>query len=189
MTMKMSDRGRAALIQREGVRLKAYRDSVGILTIGVGHTSMAGPPRVTPGLTITRAECDAIFARDLVKYERTVNAAVTVPVSQNAFDAMVSLCYNIGQGGFAKSSVVRRLNAGDKHGAADAFLMWVHPAALRGRREAERKQFLAPDNPVANQPRQPNPKPAPISQPTPAPQPAPTKSGFFVRLARLLRAA
>lgn len=141
--MKTSKAGLKTLEAREGVRLKAYKDSVGIWTIGVGHTSMAGPPVVTPKLTITSAECDEIFARDIAKYEATVNSAVKVPISQTEFDALVSLCFNIGQGGFAKSSVVKRLNTGDRAGAAKAFLMWNKPKEIIGRRTGEMRQFIS----------------------------------------------
>lgn len=140
--MKMSAKGRAALTQREGLRLKAYRDSVGVWTIGVGHTSMAGPPLVQPGMTITREQADNILTRDLNLFEGAVNDSVRVPLSQGQFDALVSLAFNIGTMGFRKSTVVRRLNAGNYRGAADAFLMWNKPAVLIGRRKAERKQFL-----------------------------------------------
>lgn len=141
--MRMSPQGRAALEQREGKRLRAYRDTVGVWTIGIGHTSAAGAPRVTPDLTITSEQCDEIFARDIQKYEVTVDAAIRVPVTQNQFDACVSLCYNIGQGRFAKSTVVKRINAGDIQGAADAFLMWNKPTEIMGRRKTERAQFLS----------------------------------------------
>jgi len=141
--MKTSKAGLKTLEAREGVRLKAYKDSVGIWTIGVGHTSMAGPPVVTPKLTITSAECDEIFARDIAKYEATVNSAVKVQISQTEFDALVSLCFNIGQGGFARSTVVKRLNTGDRAGAAKAFLMWNKPKEIIGRRTGEMRQFLS----------------------------------------------
>jgi lysozyme len=141
--MKTSKAGREKLEAREGTRLKAYRDSVGVWTIGVGHTSAAGLPKVTSTLKITAEECDAIFARDLVKYEKTVNEAVKVPITQTEFDALVSLCFNIGQGGFAKSTVVRRLNAKDRKGAAAAFMMWNKPKEIIGRRTGEMKQFLS----------------------------------------------
>jgi lysozyme len=120
--MNTSPAGRKVLVQREGRRLKAYRDSVDVWTIGVGHTSAAGPPKVVPGLTITEAECDAIFSRDLAAFAASVEAAVKVPLAQHEFDALVSFCYNIGQAGFARSTVVRRLNAGDRRGAADAHV-------------------------------------------------------------------
>ena len=78
--MQLTPIGEAALIAREGRRLKAYRDSVGVLTIGIGHTSAAGPPKVTAGLTITAAECDAIFRRDVATYAACVRAGLAVPV-------------------------------------------------------------------------------------------------------------
>lgn len=143
MTMKMSADGRAQLIRREGFRTKAYKDSVGVWTIGVGHTSAAGEPRVTPGLVITRQEVDEILSRDLRQYEDAVSAAVRVPLTQGQFDALVSFCFNIGTGGFRKSTVVRRLNGGDYKGAAAAFMMWNKPPEIKGRRDSERKQFLA----------------------------------------------
>lgn len=145
--MKTSAAGRAAITRREGNVLKAYKDSVGILTIGVGHTSMAGPPKVTAGLKITAEESDEILSRDLAKFEAAVEKAVKVPVSQNEFDALVSLAFNIGGGAFAKSTLVRKLNAGDRKGAADAFMSWNKAGGktLKGlttRRQDERKQFL-----------------------------------------------
>lgn len=143
MNMVTSAAGRAALTRREGVRLEAYRDSVGVWTIGIGHTSAAGPPRVWPWTAITVAQANSIFADDLQKYEKTVNDSIKRPISQNAFDACVSLCYNIGQNGFAGSSVVKMINAGDMKTAADDFLLWDRPAVLLARRQAERAQFLA----------------------------------------------
>lgn len=140
--MEMSANGLKALMQREGVRLKAYQDQRGIWTIGVGHTSMAGPPSVFRGSTLTEQEAEDLFARDVQKYTTGVNDAIKKTPNQNQFDAMVSLCYNIGVGGFTGSSVVHRYNLGDYQGAADAFLMWEKPASLVSRRIAERKQFL-----------------------------------------------
>jgi lysozyme len=142
--MKMSAEGRKRLTEREGVRLKAYLDTKGIPTIGIGHTSMAGQPRVEMGMTITRQECDEIFLRDLAKYERAVNDVLKVPVAPNEFDALVSFCYNIGPGGLARSTTVRKLNAGDRKGAADGFLLWDKPPEIMGRRRSERQQFLTP---------------------------------------------
>jgi lysozyme len=99
--MKTSALGVQAIAQREGRILHAYRDTRGILTIGVGHTSAAGPPAVVEGMAITAAECDDILSRDLAKFEDAVNAAIKTPIaqnklSQNAFDACVSLAFNIG---------------------------------------------------------------------------------------------
>jgi lysozyme len=98
---------------------------------------------VTTGLRITAAQADAILAADLAKFEKAVSAALRVPVWQHEFDACVSLAFNIGGGAFGKSSVVSRLNRGDRAGAAAAFLMWtkaggrVLPGLVtRGRAEA-----------------------------------------------------
>jgi lysozyme len=141
--MKMSAAGRALLIQREGFKTKAYKDTKGIWTIGVGHTAAAGAPIPGPGMTITRAQVDEILSRDLVTFEDCVEGGVRVPLTQGQFDALVSLCFNIGVGGFRKSTIVRRLNEGNYRGAADAFLMWNKPPEIMGRRRSEYKQFLA----------------------------------------------
>ena len=144
--MKTSQAGRQAIIQREGVRLKAYIDSVGVWTIGVGHTGRASPPKVVPGMTITLQEADEILSRDLAPFENAVNRAVHRPMTQNEFDAFVSLAFNIGANGFAGASAVKQFNAGNTGEAARDFLLWDHPNALLGRRKAEMAQFLTPDN-------------------------------------------
>lgn len=141
--MEISADGVAQLMAREGRRLAAYQDTRGIWTIGVGHTAAAGAPSPSAGMVISADECASIFKSDLRPFESAVSRAVRVPVSQPEFDAMVSLAFNIGSGGFAGSSVVHRLNAGDTNGAADAFLMWDSPPELAGRRQGERAQFLS----------------------------------------------
>ena len=140
--MDLSPIGEAVLIAREGRKLKAYKDSVGVWTIGIGHTSAAGAPLVTSGLTITSAQCDAIFERDVQTYVAAVRKGLKVAVSQNAFDALVSICYNIGPGAFASSTFLKRINAGDLAGAYDAILMWKKPAAIITRRQAEAQRFV-----------------------------------------------
>ena len=125
MMMMTSPQGRAFIARWEGLRTDAYQDSVGVWTIGVGHTSRAGPPTVQPGMHITREQALSILAADLARFERWVLGAVHVTVASYEFDALVSLCFNIGPANFANSSVARRLNQGDRRGAADAFLMWT----------------------------------------------------------------
>lgn len=138
--MKTSATGRSAIMQREGINLKAYRDVRGLWTIGCGH--LTPPPYFTRWSVWTPAQVDAALAIDLVKFEAAVNAAVKVPISQNAFDSCVSLAFNIGPGGFTGSTVVHKINQGDMNGASDAFLMWDRPAVLLSRRQSERAQFL-----------------------------------------------
>lgn len=141
----MSAIGIAALISREARRLTAYLDSVGIWTIGIGHTAAAGAPVPYRGLTITRAECDAIFARDIVQYEDAVRRAVAVPLADHQFDALGSICYNIGTGGLAGSTFVRLINARAEPAAIrKAILAWKKPPEILSRRIAEADQFQTP---------------------------------------------
>lgn len=97
--MHVSEKGRAFIGQQEGLRLKAYRDSVGVLTIGYGHSNNSGlPPHIEPGMTISRAQADQILAADLVRYEEQVLREVKAPLTQCQFDALVSFTYNCGEG-------------------------------------------------------------------------------------------
>jgi len=140
--MDISQDGLKALAGREGIKTLAYKDSVGVWTIGVGHTAAAGPPVPEAGMEISHEAALDLFKTDLRQYVAEVNRAVKIDCTQNQFDAMVSLCFNIGVGGFAGSSVVRDLNEGDLDCAAQAFLLWDHPEELLGRRRAEAAQFL-----------------------------------------------
>lgn len=144
--MPTSPAGRKFITKEEGNKLKAYQDSVGVWTIGVGHTSNAGPPRVVSGLKITAAESDEILSRDLAEFEKAVERNVKVPLTQNQYDALVSLCFNIGAKGFANSSVVKALKVNDYQTAADAFLKWTRAGnqaeLLKPRRQRERALFL-----------------------------------------------
>lgn len=134
----------------EGLELRAYQDSVGVWTIGYGHTAAAGPPTVYAGQTITEAEAEAILKRDLELFERGVRDLVTVPLNSNQFSALVSFAFNVGLGALRDSTLLRLLNAGDYQGAADQLPRWVKaggqtlPGLVR-RRDAERALFLSQD--------------------------------------------
>lgn len=154
----------------EGWRDTAYKDAVGVWTIGYGHTSMAGPPEVKPGMKITKAEGEAILARDLVKYENAVRNYVRVPLNDNQFGALVSWCYNVGPGNVAKSTLVKRLNAGQYESVPAELAKWNKAGGkvLKGltrRREAEAALFQKPAS---------GSKPAPAPSPAPVPQSPPT---------------
>ena len=124
-TGKVSDKGLQLIKNQEGFHNgTSYQDEAGIWTIGYGHTGQFKGHAIGPGMTITREEAETLIRQDVAKYEKTVNKSVKVPISQNQFDALVSLCYNIGPGAFAQSTVVRKLNAGDYKGAQEAFMMW-----------------------------------------------------------------
>ena len=139
--MKTSDRGLALIKRHEGLRLDAYKCPAGIWTIGYGHTAAAGVPSVHAGLAITRADAEAILRRDLVQYEGAVAQHVKTPLLQGQFDALVSLCFNIGIGAFAKSSIVRFINAGQMDKVPAQFMRWTRgggrelPGLVRRRRD------------------------------------------------------
>ena len=187
--MKISRAGIELVKRWEGCRLRAYQDSVGVWTIGYGHTSAAGDPKVTPGLKITQQEAEDILVRDLVKYEAAVQKSLTRSPTQPQFDAMTSLCFNIGPGAFAKSSIVKKFNAGDVQGAANAFLLYNKAGGkvlqgLVNRREDERKHFLkeAPQKPVEPVPPPPAPAhpPAPETPPAAAPEAGKSIAGWVM---------
>jgi lysozyme len=129
------------ITEEEGKRNKAYKDSKGLWTIGVGHLIRPGEEHLIHA-TLTDAEVEELLRSDLKWCSEAVEGAVKVPLEQHQFDALYSLCFNIGGTAFKNSTVVRKLNAGDYKGAADAILMWNKPAVLEKRRKRERELFL-----------------------------------------------
>lgn len=140
---QISQDGITSLAHREGLRTTAYRDTRGIWTIGVGHTSAAGPPDVHEGLTITVDEALSLFQHDLQLYVRCVNDVINVVIEQQQFDALVSICYNIGTHAFAHSTLVHDINSGDplKSKIDQDIMMWTKQSELTGRRRQEDGQF------------------------------------------------
>lgn len=122
--MKTSQHGIAAILADEGERLTAYFDIAGVPTISVGVTDGVTADDVHNKRTITREESQAMFSMALAPREAAVERLCTLKPTQNQFDALVSLVYNIGEGGFEKSSVLRFHNAGDFQRAATAFGLW-----------------------------------------------------------------
>lgn len=145
--MRIAQNGLALIKDFEGLELEAYQDIVGVWTIGYGHTDHAGPPEVTPGLTITEDEAEDILRSDLGQYENAVSKAVKVDITQNMFDALVSITYNIGPNGMKGSTFIKRLNQKDYLGCAEAMQWWNKAggqvvSGLKRRREAEADLFL-----------------------------------------------
>lgn len=138
--MKVSKAGLNLIKEFEGVKLTAYKCPAGIWTIGIGHTAAAGPPKVEPGMTITLQEAYDILNRDLDQYEAAVNKFVKVPLSQNQFDALVSFVYNVGVGAFQKSTLLKKLNAGQYSAVPGELMKWTKaggrelPGLVRRRR-------------------------------------------------------
>lgn len=146
--MKTNQEGLDLIKRFEGFRAAAYKCPAGVWTIGYGHTSAAGEPRVSAGNKITLSEGEEILKSDLIKYENAVIKALNgTEVTSNQFSALVSLCYNIGAGALAKSSIIRGILKGDISYAADRFRAFNRGGGrvLNGlvrRREAERELFL-----------------------------------------------
>lgn len=129
--------------EHEGLRLQAYLPTPNdVWTIGYGHTGTAHK-----GMVITEERAEALLRQDIAWVEDAINKNVVVPLTQNQYDALASLVYNIGAGAFAKSTLLRMLNMGDYKGAADQFLRWDKQKGktLKGltrRRAEERDLFL-----------------------------------------------
>ena len=135
--MKTSDEGLKSLEGREGKRRKAYLDTKGIPTIGVGHTG----PEVYIGLAWTDQQIEDALRDDVKEAEDCINKCVTVLLTQSQFDALVSFVFNIGITAFKRSTLLRVLNTGDYEDAAACFDMWHIPKEIIGRRDSEKLQF------------------------------------------------
>ena len=146
--MQISNAGLQKIIQREGVFLHAYKDSVGVWTIGTGHTSAAGLPKVTPTLTITKQQNDQILRSDLAPIEAQAKKYIKVTVTQNQYDAIISIVFNVGPK-FWSGTAIKLLNQGNTKGAANAIMLWNKPPEIIGRRRSEQQQFLTPDSNTA----------------------------------------
>lgn len=139
--MILSKSGVELIQSFEGLRLGAYQDSVGIWTIGYGHTK-----GVRPGQVITKARADDLFMEDVREFEESVAACVHVPITQPQFDALVSFCFNLGAARLRSSTLLKMLNQQDYDGASQQFGRWTRAggvvlAGLVKRRAAERELF------------------------------------------------
>lgn len=169
--MRCSDAGRALLEAQESFLTYVYDDHdgspvtppvgshavgrapesvIGYATIGYGHKLRAG--EAFPA-GITQEQGDLLFERDLMPCEAAINAHVSAPISQHAFDALCSFAFNCGIAGFCASTLLELLNAGAAPDVVAAqFGRWIHGKggvvldALVKRREAERAMFLTPDD-------------------------------------------
>jgi lysozyme len=122
--MEINEEGLALIRKFEGFRARAYRDAVGVWTIGYGHTAMAGAPQVKAGLSVTREKAAQILVRDVVQFSEGVASAVKVELNDNQFSALVSFAYNVGLGNFRKSSVLKAVNAEDHDTVPRRLALW-----------------------------------------------------------------
>ena len=145
--MKTSSNGTSLIREFEGFVASAYLCPAGVWTIGIGTTVYPNGAKVKKGDKCTQDQALEYLQHDLKSFEKTVSDSVKAPLSQNQFDALVSLSYNIGSTAFKNSTLLKKLNAKDFTGAADQFLVWNKGGGkvLKGlvrRREAERALFL-----------------------------------------------
>ena len=141
--MHMSQGGLDNLLKKfEGCKLKAYRCPANVCTIGYGHTSAAGAPEVTDGMTITQSRAEEILKVDILKYERAVEDLVKVELTQNQFDVLVDFAYNAGVGALKSSTLLRKVNAGKFDDVPAELMKWtkgggkVLPGLVRRRQAA-----------------------------------------------------
>jgi len=139
--MTYSKSGLQLTEQFEGCRLTAYQDSVGVWTLGFGHTA-----HVVPGQTCTLEEAEAMLIADTAWAESIVNHVVTVQLTQGEFDALVDFTFNLGSGNFSHSTLLALVNKNDMTDAANEFQKWDRAggqvvAGLLRRRMAEQATF------------------------------------------------
>jgi lysozyme len=107
-----------AKLRKDG-KIEAYKDPIGVLTIGYGHTKY-----VNDGLVITEQQANQFLKSDLRRFEEGVNDLVAVDITQNQYDSLVSFAFNVGLLAFDKSTLLRKLNEKDYNGAASQFIRW-----------------------------------------------------------------
>ena len=146
--MRMTDEGLRLIMEFEGFRAHAYRDPVGIWTIGYGHTSAAGHPHVHEGMHITVAQGREILRQDVNKFAAGVRKLVTTDLTDAQFSALVSFAFNVGLGGLSRSSVLKAVNARDFAAVPRRLALWVKAGGRRlpglvRRRAAEAALFMS----------------------------------------------
>lgn len=109
--MNLDSKGIAFLHKEEGLRLNAYKDQIGKWTIAFGNTYMLDGSPVKEGDKLSLVEANKLFAVKIKDYEAAVNKGVKVPITQNQFNSLVSLCYNIGTSAFLNSTLLKKINS------------------------------------------------------------------------------
>lgn len=147
--MKTGTQGVELIKHYEGLRLKPYLCPAGIPTIGYGSTQYPDGRKVTlVDRPLTEEEADSLLEATLVPFERDVERMLEVKVTQRMFDALVSFAYNLGAAALRGSTLLKKLNQGDKDGAAAEFGKWINAGGkplpgLIKRRESEKRLFLS----------------------------------------------
>ncbi|HHR5900650.1 TPA: lysozyme [Providencia alcalifaciens] len=122
----------------EGVRYEPYEDVGGVLTVCHGHTGKD----IIPNKVYSKDECNELLESDFQRTKQQVDKLVKVPTDDYTKAALYSFAFNVGTGAFAKSTMLKKLNAGDQYGACEEFKKWIYAGGkvwrgLVNRREAE----------------------------------------------------
>jgi len=147
--MKISSNGLSFIKNEEGCKLKAYLDTSGVWTIGYGNTYYEDNTRVKKGDIITQSRAESLFTTILSSFEKNVLKVIKKPLNQNQFDALVSLSFNIGQTGFANSTLAKKININPLDSSiAFEFERWRFSAGkplLLNRRKRESALYFSND--------------------------------------------
>lgn len=143
--MKINSKGLILLKSFEGFETEAYQDSVGVWTVGYGHTG----DDVYGGLSVTPSEIDELLYKDLERFESGVDALVTAEINENQFSALVCFSFNVGLHNLESSHLLQKVNDNDFSGASEEFGRWNKAGGkellgLTRRRAAEKALFELP---------------------------------------------
>ena len=133
--MKLSDKGKRLLMEWEGFKTEVYKDSAGLKTIGVGHLltqqelslyeiALDDESRVNFHDGLTDDQVLSLLARDVRKFEQAMEQLVKVDLTQDQFDSLCSLIFNIGASNFARSTMLKMINVSEFDKASDEFQKW-----------------------------------------------------------------
>lgn len=127
----------------EGYSATPYRDVAGILTVCYGHTG----PDIVPGKVYSKAECESLLRKDSATAIKVVDESVRYRLTNGQRAALYSFTYNVGTGAFKRSTLLKKLNAGDLTGACNELRRWTYAGGkqwkgLLTRREVERELCL-----------------------------------------------
>ncbi|WP_337239208.1 lysozyme [Proteus faecis] len=122
----------------EGVRYEPYRDVAGVLTVCYGHTGND----IIQNKIYTQQECDALLQKDFIKIQQQVDALVKVSLDNHTKASLYSFAFNVGITAFSRSTLLKKLNVGDQHGACEEMKRWIYAGGkvwkgLINRREME----------------------------------------------------
>lgn len=128
----------------EGRVHEPYKDVAGVWTVCDGHTGTD----IIRGKKYTDRECDRLLWNDLQPVKKAVDSLVKVPLNEYQRAALYSFTYNVGSGAFSKSTLLKKLNAGDQDGACEELRRWVYAGGMKfrglmNRRDMERSMCLA----------------------------------------------